>query len=604
MVFNRILDLHEKELAVGPSDTMKAAFESKKDAKEKRILDEYKVMNLQKRNFDFADFSQSDLIKADLRNATLHGAILNKIDLREANIEGAHLEGTELKNAKLQKAILKGANFKEAKLTGAKLNGANLEGAELIRVIFKDANLEDANLEGANLQRAELTGANLERAQLTRANLNNSDLRKADLTGVNLQGANLVNANFRGTYLDRVGTLTCAQIESAAIDDQTKLPIYMQYHLIIDKDKDCIRDFKKKDLGSYNFQFADLTNVDLSGARLLSANLDSANLSQANLKDAKFRGAILNNADLRGVKNFTCEQLKSAVIFSKGQTKFPENFRISWSSRSSFTCEKTAKVKFEQPVEVAQKLPGVEPKVKEPVEPSGQKTTAGIPVEQSPVKDKTYEGMALIAGGKFWMGSDNGEEDEKPGHEVLVDDFFIDKYEVTQVQFKKVMGINPSEFKAQKKSEDSGLPVENVTWDEAKLYCEKLGKRLPTEAEWEKAARGETKTEYYWGDEKIDDYAWYRGSSGGQTHPVGMKKPNAFGLFDMSGNVWEWTADWYDGNYYKDSPAVNPKGPSNGVFKVFRGGSWYGSLGYIRSTYRSNQPPKIRNALIGFRCAW
>ncbi len=191
------------------------------------------------------------------------------------------------------------------------------------------------------------------------------------------------------------------------------------------------------------------------------------------------------------------------------------------------------------------------------------------------ISDFTPPGMVYVAGGTFQMGS-NKYSDEKPIHTVTISSFFMDKTEVTQGQYRKVMGKNPSYF-----SGCDDCPVEKVTWHDANVYAKKVGKRLPTEAEWEYAARGGVETNgsssqtKYAGSNNIKDVAWYEGNSGSKTHPVGQKDPNELGLYDMSGNVWEWCSDWYDSGYYKNSPKNNPKGPNSGTDRVLRGGSWH-----------------------------
>jgi formylglycine-generating enzyme required for sulfatase activity len=186
---------------------------------------------------------------------------------------------------------------------------------------------------------------------------------------------------------------------------------------------------------------------------------------------------------------------------------------------------------------------------------------------------------------------------EGPAHSVLIDEFFIDKYEVTQDKFEGVMGSNPSKFKG------ANHPVDTVTWFEAETYCQKMGKRLPTEAEWEKAAKAGTNTMYYWGDEYDGNYSWTNDNSGETTHPVSQKKPNRFGLYDMVGNVWEWTSDWYGKHYYQNSSPTNPKGPTHGKEKIIRGGSWGNHPFYARSSERNWAEPAKRKNKYGFRCA-
>ncbi len=199
------------------------------------------------------------------------------------------------------------------------------------------------------------------------------------------------------------------------------------------------------------------------------------------------------------------------------------------------------------------------------------------------------------------MGSNTGEPDERPEHRVCLDDFYLDIYEVTQDDFERVTGKNTSYFKG-----CPGCPVEQVDWNEASAYCGKAGKRLPTEAEWEYAARAGGKTEKYSGtsdEQRLGDYAWFGNNSDSKTNIVGQKKPNGLDLFDMSGNVWEWVADWYDANYYQHSPEQNPGGPSKGAKRVLRGGSWFNNANYLRTANRGYDNPDSRIFLVGFRCA-
>ena len=223
--------------------------------------------------------------------------------------------------------------------------------------------------------------------------------------------------------------------------------------------------------------------------------------------------------------------------------------------------------------------------------------------------------LVLIRPGKFMMGSPDSEEDhdfnEGPQHEVTISKpFYMGVTEVTQAQYEAVMGTNPVTddvpgFKGPTN------PVDSVTWDEAVLFCRKLsaktGKtfRLPTEAEWEYACRAGTKTRFSFGDSKsvLGDYAWHKGNSGETTHPVGQKKPNAWGLYDMHGNVWELCADWY-GEYPK-GPVTDPSGPATASGKrVQRGGGWLDDDAvYYRCAYRCGSDPASRQGTDGFRCA-
>ncbi|MCX5796903.1 MAG: formylglycine-generating enzyme family protein [Elusimicrobia bacterium] len=215
--------------------------------------------------------------------------------------------------------------------------------------------------------------------------------------------------------------------------------------------------------------------------------------------------------------------------------------------------------------------------------------------------------LVRVPAGKFWMGSPEGEgdDDERPRHLVLLPEFLIDRHPVTAAQFAdfcRRMG-RPAPQQPPWSADDH--PVVNVSWEDARDYCAWAGKRLPTEAEWERAARGGTQTRYYFGDDEggLGEYAWFRGNSGGQTHPVAGKAPNAFGLYDMHGNVWEWVADWYDPGYYARSPASGPRGPEAGVYRVLRGGSWSLFDVLCRCAARNRLLPRLSGLNLGFRCA-
>jgi formylglycine-generating enzyme required for sulfatase activity len=217
---------------------------------------------------------------------------------------------------------------------------------------------------------------------------------------------------------------------------------------------------------------------------------------------------------------------------------------------------------------------------------------------------KKYEVMVLIPAGEFIMGSDSGESDEKPSHKVYLDAYYIDKYEVTFDQYDKFC-----EATGRTKPFDSGwgrgnMPVINVSWNDAVACAKWAGKRLPTEAEWEKAARAGSNTKYCFGDSEseLGDYAWYDSNSGSKTHSVGQKKPNQWGIYDMHGNVWEWCSDWYDDGYYSNSPYKNPRGPDSGQTRVLCGGSCANSTNGCRSAFRNRGESVDRQSIRGFRC--
>jgi len=242
------------------------------------------------------------------------------------------------------------------------------------------------------------------------------------------------------------------------------------------------------------------------------------------------------------------------------------------------------------------------------------------------VKTKGGLEMILVPGGEFQMGSSHGKEDERPLHKVRVDPFLIDRRPVTQEQYDKMDLPNPSpsHFKGPTR------PVEMISWTQAAAYCNARsraeglqpcyneetgacnfaadGYRLPTEAEWEYACRAGTTGDYFFGDARqLGEYAWFADNASKQTHPVGQKKPNPWGLYDVYGNVAQWCNDVYDKDYYQKSPPENPRGPADGDKYVLRGGAWNSSAGSVRSSHRVGEAPGFQDACfardaIGFRC--
>ncbi|MCX6136862.1 MAG: SUMF1/EgtB/PvdO family nonheme iron enzyme [Ignavibacteriales bacterium] len=211
--------------------------------------------------------------------------------------------------------------------------------------------------------------------------------------------------------------------------------------------------------------------------------------------------------------------------------------------------------------------------------------------------------FVFVKGGTFKMGS-NESDDEKPIHSVAVSDFYIGKYEVTQKQWRMVMGNNPSNFRG------DNLPVERVSWNDVQEFIKRLNERegraiyrLPTEAEWEYAARGGSLSRgyIYCGSNTLGDIGWYGGNSDNRTHPVGTRQPNELGIFDMTGNVWEWCLDWYGAAYYANSPGENPPGPPSGSSRVLRGGTWYYLEYSCRVAYRDDDWPDLKDFGLGFR---
>jgi formylglycine-generating enzyme required for sulfatase activity len=231
--------------------------------------------------------------------------------------------------------------------------------------------------------------------------------------------------------------------------------------------------------------------------------------------------------------------------------------------------------------------------------------------QEAPGSTKLKElGITLvpIPGGTFSMGFPDGEDDEKPAHTVTLKGFLLGATEVTQAQWRAVMGTSPSSFKG-----CDACPVESVSWNDAQDFLGRLGKaagatyRLPTEAEWEYAAGGGTAHTKWAGtadEAALGGFGWFADNSGDTTHPVAQKKPNGLGLYDMSGNVWEWCADWYGEKYYASSPAEAPPGPARGHARILRGGSWINSSNGLRVGMRHRVDPELQNVnLLGVRIA-
>lgn len=221
--------------------------------------------------------------------------------------------------------------------------------------------------------------------------------------------------------------------------------------------------------------------------------------------------------------------------------------------------------------------------------------------------------MVFVKGGCYSMGDayGDGEPNEKPVHEACVDDFYIGKYEMTQGQWKKIMKNNPSWINDRGGPGTCGddCPIVNVSWNQVQEFIIKLntmsgeGKyRLPTEAEWEYAARSGGKSQKYSGGNDIFSFSWYNENSPDVLHVIGKKAPNGLGLFDMSGNVWEWVNDWYESDYYSTSPRNNPMGPATGVNRVKRGGCQNGTYSNSRVSRRNSDPPDmVDQPYLGFR---
>ena len=233
-------------------------------------------------------------------------------------------------------------------------------------------------------------------------------------------------------------------------------------------------------------------------------------------------------------------------------------------------------------------------------------------------------GMVLIPEGKSQMGSKQSLLElkphdlfntdrhtlgpENPAHEVYLDAFYIDIFEVTNEQYKKYVSATRTKKPqgwADSKFNGSRQPVVGIAWKEAVAYCKWLGKRLPTEAEWEKAGRGKRPVKYPWGDSPPDSEKLNYNNEKMQTTPVGTyeKGKSDYGVYDLSGNASEWVHDWHFPEYYLFSPKKNPQGPEKGKYKIIRGGNWRNNAENVDLTYRNATTPRQRNTGLGFRCA-
>jgi formylglycine-generating enzyme required for sulfatase activity len=245
-------------------------------------------------------------------------------------------------------------------------------------------------------------------------------------------------------------------------------------------------------------------------------------------------------------------------------------------------------------------------------------TVTSTPLPPSPTPTLSGPPMVLIPAGTFQMGSNSGHDDEQPVHSVTLDSYYMDVYEVTNAMYAQCVsdGACSPPFGAGSSIRESyyevssydNYPVITVDWNQAMAYCNWAGKRLPTEAEWEYAARGGLRGgPYPWGEGIDCDWAnYWPGASCvfvGDTSEVGSYPPNGYGLYDMAGNVWEWVADWYNESYYRTSLVENPSGPANGTYRVLRGGSWGANGNYLRVASRSYYNPTTQYLDVGFRCA-
>ena len=288
----------------------------------------------------------------------------------------------------------------------------------------------------------------------------------------------------------------------------------------------------------------------------------------------------------------------SYIVFCDGYESEEGTVKLKASAPSNLQITLTKEVMATQQSIVSQ------PTVAE--QPVAQPTVVNSDHISIPVKDGISIDMVRVEAGTFTMGAtaemEDPYDDEKPTHQVtLTNDYYIGKYEVTQALWKAVMGKKPSKFKG------DNLPVENVSWDDCQEFISQLNRitgktfRLPTEAEWEYAARGGKKSRgyQYSGSNDISDVAWYDGNSGNKTHAVGSKQANELGIYDMSGNVWEWCQDWHGS--YSSSSQTNPTGVKSGSYRVIRGEGWFSGARICRSSYRDGRLPYASSRDQGLR---
>ncbi len=385
------------------------------------------------------------------------------------------------------------------------------------------------------------------------------------------------------------------------------------------------------------FRKCDISQADFSNANLAGVDLKGINLKGSTFHNTNLFGAQLQRSQLQGINLATCNLVNAnlAGISYSDATAFPPEFGIPGDSTNSDVerrdVERTRKetitgaltiglVFFVIVVSsiVSTVLSGTGSKQvnQTSLVPQKQTEPAPTPAESgdmpSEITNSIGMRLKLIPAGEFLMGSpetEAGRKDDEKQHRVrITKPFYLGVHEVTQAEYKRVMGTNPSHFQGARN------PVESVSWDDAVNFCQRLSDlpaersaghvyRLPTEAEWEYACRAGTTTAYSFGDSAtaLGEYGWYGVNSQNMSHPVGEKEANGFGLYDMHGNVWEWCEDRH--GEYPGVDTTDPHGPSTGSVRVFRGGGWGGTPASVRSANRDWYSPGNRDISLGFRLA-
>jgi formylglycine-generating enzyme required for sulfatase activity len=366
-------------------------------------------------------------------------------------------------------------------------------------------------------------------------------------------------------------------------------------------------------VGTRKYQIITRDDIDklLANQRIQVSSISSAeNLKKLQLQNISY--IVTGSVDAMG-DNYAITV--RVLDVSNGQFSHSDNALMGSSSRDLYGGINSLMVKFFTGMSVVE-----------------VGTIIGIATETRTVQPAVPANFVRVEGGTFFMGSNNGDDDEKPVHSVTVKSFYISKYEVTQKEWREIMGttLRQQRDMAEKSwplyGEGDNYPMYYVNWYEAVEYCVKLslkegltpayrgsgnnitcdwnanGYRLPTEAEWEFAAKGGTKdylsTEYS-GSNSVGAVGWYKDNNGNSTQPVGTKAANSLGIYDMSGNVFEWCWDWYGS--YSSGAQTDPRGPASGDYRVLRGGSWFSYGQYLRSACRDGYNPSYWDGSIGFR---
>lgn len=512
------------------------------------------------------DLRQCNLSQAVLREADLAGCELAGADLAGANLTGVDLSGRDLRGCDLTDAVLQDVGLADCDLSGVDLSGRDLRDLSMSNAALRDADLRGCVLTGVDLSDRDLRGARLAGAALQNANLTGCRLLGADLSGADLRGARLAGALLRNANLT-----------------------------------DC-------DLTSVDLTGQDLRGWDLSGAVLRDANLTGCDLTGADLSRRDLRGVKLSGAAVRDVDLSHCDL--TGVVLSgldlRGAHLAGAVLRDADLSGCQLAGADLAEVHLTDAQLIAARLavplPGRLPAYLSGLTPPPGMSWGSF--RHCPVDDMP---QVLIPAGEFLIGSSATpcQVDELPQTPVLVSAFWIDLHPVTVGQYRRFCQATrwavDDEWLTLNTSEQH--PVVDVFWDDACAYAEWAGRELPTEAQWEKAARGGTTTVYPWGDAWDPQMANGRDGGPGCTTPVASYPPNGYGLYDVIGNVREWCRDWYGETWYGRMPRLDPCHQTSGLGHVTRGGSYYHARYELRVSTRHCDHPRVRYNFLGFRCS-